>query len=174
MVLPGQLVSLAAVHSDALETFLREFDADPEELHGYFCQRDCSIEEAVRLLDAWGRGEELLEGWVPCSTWFWESGGALEGVINVRHWLTPGLREIGGHIGYSVASSHRRKGVATAMLKAVLPHCRTLGIERALLTCDSENPASARTIEANAGVLEREGWLESAQRTQRWYWIDLI
>jgi predicted acetyltransferase len=173
MDLAGQLVSLSAVYKDALETFLREFDADPEELHGYFCQRDCSIEEAVRLLKAWGCGEEIQEGWVPCSTWFWESGGTLQGVINVRHRLTSGLREVGGHIGYSVARSHRRKGVATAMLKAVLPHCRALGIQRALLTCDSDNPASARTIEANGGVLEREGWLESAQRMQRWYWIDL-
>ena len=174
MDVAGQLVSLAADHQGALETFLREFDAAPDELHGYFCDRGCSIDEAVRLLNAWERGEEIQEGWVPCSTWFWESGDTLQGVINVRHRLSPGLREVGGHIGYSVALSHRRKGVATAMLSAVLPHCRTLGIERALLTCDSDNPASARTIEANGGVLEREGWLESAQRTQRWYWIDLI
>ena len=173
MKLSGQLVSLAPHHGGALETFLCDFDADPDELHGYFCDRKSTIDEAVLLLAAWERGEKLAENWVPCSTWFWESDGNLQGVINVRHRLSPGLREVGGHIGYSVARSHRRKGVATAMLGAVLPLCRALGIDRALLTCDVDNPASARTIEANGGVLEREAWLESAQRTQRWYWIDI-
>ena len=170
---PGRLVSLSMQHKGLLETFLSEFDANPDELHGYFCPRDSSIEQAVRLLQAWAEGEQLAEGWVPCSTWLWESEGVLQGVINVRHRLTPGLREVGGHIGYSVAKSHRRKGVRKAMLRDVLPHCQKFGIERALLTCDSDNPASSRTIEANRGELEREAWLESAQRTQRWYWIDL-
>ena len=173
MDIHGRLVSLSVQHKSALEVFLSEFDANPDELHGYFCPRDTSIEQAVRLLHAWSEGEELGEGWVPCSTWFWESEGVLQGVINVRHELTPGLRELGGHIGYSVAKSYRRQGVGKAMLRDVLPYCRKLGIERALLTCDSNNPASARTIEANGGELEREGWLESAQRTQRWYWVDL-
>lgn len=170
---PGRLVSLSHQHESSLEIFLSEFDANPDELHGYFCPRDSSIEQAVRLLQAWSHGEEIAAGHVPCSTWLWESEGVLQGVINVRHRLTPALREVGGHVGYSVAKSHRRKGVGKAMLRDVLPYCQKLGIERALLTCDSDNPASSRTIEANRGELEREAWLESAQRTQRWYWIDL-
>ena len=167
------LIGLTHDHKDPLETFLAEFDDRPSELHGYFCARDSGIEEAVYLLDALGRGEALNDGWVPCSTWFWSDGNALQGVINVRHRLTPALEATGGHIGYCVAPSHRRKGVATAMLKAVLPHCKDLGIERALLTCDRDNLGSVGTIEANGGVLAREGWSESDQRVTRWYHIDL-
>jgi predicted acetyltransferase len=40
------------------------------------------------------------------------------------------------------------------MLAAVLPVARSLGIDRALLTCDEDNLASHRVIEANGGVLE--------------------
>ncbi len=167
------LVSLSFSHADALEAFLREFDLTPEDLHGYFGGRDWPIERAVEALAGWSRGEGLQEGWVPCSTWFWEASGVLQGVINVRHTLSPQLREVGGHIGYSVPRSRRRKGVATRMLAAVLPHCRALGIDRALLTCDSHNPGSFKTIEANGGVLDREGWCEPEQRIQRWYWIPL-
>ena len=167
------LIGLTHDHKDELETFLAEFDHNPNELHGYFCARDSSIEQAVYLLDAWSRGEALNDGWVPCSTWFWSDGNALQGVINVRHRLTPALETSGGHIGYCVAPSHRRKGVATAMLKAVLPHCRDVGIQRALLTCDRDNWGSARTIEANGGVLNREAWSPSDQRVTRWYHIQL-
>ena len=94
-------------------------------------------------------------------------------MINVRHELSPALREVGGHIGYCVAPAHRRQGVASAMLAAVLPRCRALGIERALVTCDATNQGSRKTIERNGGVLEREAWSERTQTTQRWYWIPL-
>lgn len=173
MATKGLLLSLDLCHRHALEVFLKEFDAKPEELHGYFCDRDSSIEAAVYLLAAWSRGEELKRGRVPCSTFFWEVDEQLLGVINLRHYLTPELREHGGHIGYAVAPSCRRKGVAKAMLSAVLEECRSRSLSRVLLTCDGENRASSRTIEVNGGVLEREAWVEARRHTQRWYWIDL-
>lgn len=173
MATSGSLVSLKIEHDTALKTFLSEFDAAPDELHGYFCGRDWPVERACAALAGWARGEGLQEGWVSCSTWFWEVDGALAGVINVRHTLTTQLQEVGGHIGYCVAPSWRRAGVATAMLSAVLPHCRVLGIERALLTCDADNVGSWKTIESCGGVLEREAWRAASQRRQRWYRIAL-
>lgn len=167
------LTTLMARHEEALEAFLVQFDDTPEDLHGYFCERDASIDEAVRLLDAWGRGEELADGWVPCTTLFWEADGALAGVVNIRHDLSDGLREIGGHIGYSVAPSHRRQGIGTAMLAGGLDVCRTLGIDRALLTVDTVNEGSRRVIEANGGVLEREASIGDDQVLQRWYWVPI-
>ena len=169
----GKLVTLENRHSGELETFLCGFDAHPEELHGYFCERDWPIERVVHVLAAWERGEETPEGFVPSSTWFWKEEGVLQGVINIRHRLTAKLEEWGGHIGYAVAPSHRKKGVATRMLAAALERGKRLGIPRALLTCDGENIASQKVIEANGGILEREAWLDPYNCTQRWYWIDL-
>jgi predicted acetyltransferase len=83
-------------------------------------------------------------------------GSEFLGRVQIRHRLTDRLREVGGHIGYDVRPSARRRGHATAMLRATLPMARALGIERALITCDTENGASRKVIEANGGMLEDE------------------
>jgi predicted acetyltransferase len=70
--------------------------------------------------------------------------------------LTPRLRGFGGHIGYDVAPMARRHGHATRMLALALPIARELGIDQALLTCDVDNIASRKIIEANGGVLDNE------------------
>jgi predicted acetyltransferase len=106
-------------------------------------------------------------GWVTCTTWWWCEGSTYLGRIALRHELTRHLREVGGHIGYDVRPTARRRGHATAMLAATLPHARAMGIDAVLLTCDVDNVASRRVIEANDGVLadEFDGRLR--------YWIRL-
>ena len=76
--------------------------------------------------------------------------------MSIRHRLTPSLLLMGGHIGYDVRPSARRRGHATLMLAAALPVARGLGIDRALLTCRTDNIGSRKVIEANGGVLEDE------------------
>lgn len=95
-------------------------------------------------------------GWVPSTTWWWVDGHTWLGRAALRHRLTPHLLELGGHIGYDVRPSARRRGHATAMLRAILPHAYALGILEALVTCDIDNLASRRVIEANGGRLEDE------------------
>jgi predicted acetyltransferase len=94
------------------------------------------------------------QGWVPSTTLWWVDGDEYLARIAIRHQLTPGLLEYGGHIGYDVRPSARRRGHATAMLRAALPVTRALGITPALLTCDVDNIASRRVIERNGGVYE--------------------
>jgi predicted acetyltransferase len=93
-------------------------------------------------------------GHVPATTFWWVDGDEYLGRIALRHRLTPHLLEAGGHIGYDVRPSARRRGHATAMLRAVLPVARGLGIDPALVTCDVDNVASRRVIEHNGGVFE--------------------
>jgi predicted acetyltransferase len=105
------------------------------------------------------------DGRVPQTTLWWVSGEEYLGRISIRHRLTAHLREIGGHIGYDIRPSARHRGHATAMLAAALPVARSLGIDPALLTCDADNIASRKVIEANGGMLEdnRHGKLR--------YWV---
>lgn len=94
------------------------------------------------------------ENHVPQSTWWLVDGDAYLGRISCRHVLNEWLAEFGGHIGYEVRPSARRRGHATTMLRAVLPHVHELGIDPALLTCDDDNVASRRVIEAAGGTFE--------------------
>jgi len=91
---------------------------------------------------------------VPCTTLWWVEGQEYLGRIAIRHRLNEFLAEVGGHIGYDVRPSARRRGHATAMLRAALPVAAGLGIDSALLTCDHDNLASQRVIEAAGGVFE--------------------
>jgi len=90
-------------------------------------------------------------GFVPMTTLWWVEQDRFLGRLAIRHRLTPALREAGGHIGYDVRPSARRRGHARAMLAAALPIARALGIDEALLTCDETNVVSRRVIEANGG-----------------------
>ncbi len=95
----------------------------------------------------------------------------LVGMINIRHRLNELLLKFGGHIGYSIRKTERRKGYATEMLKLALEKCRTMNMDKVLITCDKVNIASAKTIINNGGVLENE-ILEDNEIVQR-YWINL-
>jgi predicted acetyltransferase len=101
------------------------------------------------------------EGRVPATTLWWVDGDEYLGRLTIRHRLTPHLLNVGGHIGYDVRPSARRRGHATAMLAVALPMACELGINPALITCDEDNIASRKVIEANGGVLEdnRDGKL---------------
>lgn len=94
---------------------------------------------------------------VPCTTWWWCEGDTYLGRIAIRHELTERLRRKGGHIGFDVRPTARRRGHGTAMLKAALPKARELGLRHVLITCDEDNLGSRGVIEANGGILEFAG-----------------
>ncbi len=94
------------------------------------------------------------EGLVPATTLWYVDGSTFLGRLAIRHRLTQHLLAAGGHIGYDVRPSARRRGHATAMLRDALPIVNRLGIEPALITCDTSNIASRKVIEANGGILE--------------------
>ncbi len=107
-------------------------------------------------------------GQVPCTyLWIVESETFL-GSLAIRHELNDFLLNEGGHIGYSVRPSARRRGHAAAALADALPMARALGIRRVLLTCDENNVGSRATIEKNGGVCE------DTRNGKRRYWISTV
>ena len=78
----------------------------------------------------------------------------LVGMLQIRHCFNDYLEKYSGNIGYSVRPSERRKGYAKQMLKAALPFCRELGLDKVLISCIDGNIGSEKTILANGGVYE--------------------
>lgn len=97
------------------------------------------------------RREVSIRWDVPSTVLWYVSGEHYLGTLVIRHELTPQLAAVGGNVGYHVVAPWRRQGHATRMLAAGLVECRRLGLDRVLLTCDSENVASCRVIAANGG-----------------------
>jgi predicted acetyltransferase len=105
------------------------------------------------------------EGYVPATNLWLVDGEEYLARIAIRHRLSDRLRRAGGHIGYDVRPSARRRGYAGLMLQEALPIARGLGITAALLTCDTGNVASRKVIERAGGVLQD-------QHDGKWrYWV---
>lgn len=102
---------------------------------------------------------------VPATSLWIVDGERHVGFLQIRHALNDFLLNEGGHIGYSVRPSARRRGHARAALRDALPVARSLGIDRVLVTCDETNTASRATIEGNGGVYE------DSRAGKRRYWI---
>ena len=153
------LVREFLVHGEPLIPWVLTFPAeDPAALIGRF--------------EACARGEDIPDGFVAHSTyWLVRDGAEVVGVSNLRHALTAKLRVEGGHIGYGVRPSARRRGVATELLRQTLVRARAMGIPRALVTCARTNEASVRTILANGGRFDSEEFIADRGEVVQRYWI---
>ncbi|HET6738734.1 MAG TPA: GNAT family N-acetyltransferase [Kribbella sp.] len=164
--MPILVVPTVAVH----RSFLAAWDElAPEDLHWlgpksiaeedelWTRERAADPAEFQHLVDAIRREAEpetvLPPGIVHQTVLWFVDGVELLGRLSIRHYLTPPLTEVGGHIGYWVRASARRKGYATQMLAQSLPIAGALGIDPALVTCDVDNTGSRKVIEAAGGEL---------------------
>lgn len=113
------------------------------------------------------------KGYVPAKLYFFvNEENYIIGALHFRSELNERLLSTGGHIGYGIRPSERKKGYATKMLSLALPIGRKLGLSKVLITCNKDNLGSAGTIKNNGGVLENEVTEDNGNIVQR-YWIDL-
>ncbi len=145
--------------------------------------------EGERMIpSALGRYGEDMERWldgiiahryhirkplVTAHTYLLMKNNEIIGGLDLRHYLSEGLFKTGGHIGYGIRPSERGKGFAPCMLALGLEKAKESGIDRVLVTCDEDNPASAHTIEACGGELENKIREEDGNLVRR-YWISLL
>ncbi|WP_299408708.1 GNAT family N-acetyltransferase [Acaryochloris sp. IP29b_bin.148] len=150
---------------DAGETDIHDQDISfiQDSFHTYLCQLEDNSQ---------GRG--LRPGFVPATTfWLINECDRVLGESRLRHRLTPSLEDWGGHIGYMVRPTERGKGNGTKLLALTLMKAQQIGLQRVLVTCNTDNQASARVIQKNGGVLASQSHsLQTVQPKSR-YWIDL-
>jgi len=123
-------------------------------------------------LKTWQLGVDLPDHFVPNTYFVAVIDGEIVGRLSLRHALYDWNREVHGHIGYCVLPQYRRQGIATEILRQVLPICREMELKRVLLTAHPENIASQKTIESCGGVFERMTKHDRLDPMRR-YWIDL-
>lgn len=123
-------------------------------------QKDCDI-------------ANIQEPNVPKLTYFYvrEDDDKIIGMINIRLALNEELRKEGGHIGYSVRPTERKKGYATEMLNLGVEICHRRGIKEILVACDKFNIASSRVIKNCGGILKEEFYSDKYNETIQMYVI---
>lgn len=101
--------------------------------------------------------EDMLpQGFSPQTEyWLIKDGVIYAGTLKIRHRLcNPYLEKVGGHIGYYIPPSQRKRGFGRRILALGLEKARKLGLEKVLITCRENNEGSRRIIEANGGMFE--------------------
>ena len=89
----------------------------------------------------------------------------------MRARLTPALTDEGGHVGYDVRPSLRRRGYGTRLLQLGLAEAQARGIRPVLITCDADNLGSIAVIERNGGVLSDEALSPRSGKLMRRFWV---
>lgn len=154
--------------------FYNEWKDSGETMIPWVISKDPSNFPAMiqELLDA-HNGVNLPESWVPDSTyWLVTDENKIVGVVNIRHSLTEHLFNTGGHVGYGIRPSERRKGYATKLLELSLEKTKELNIEKVLVVCDEVNTGSEKTILHNGGLRD-DDFIEEDGNIVRRYWIEL-
>ena len=171
LVVPKKTHQIEAIN------FIKEFLENNSSINGtgdldsYLDNYESWLEKLENDLDY----DNIKPGRVPANTYFAirKSDKKIIGMINIRHKLNEYLLKMGGHIGYGVRPTERKKGYATNILALGLKRCKELGIKKVLITCDKDNIGSAKTIQNNLGILENELFDEENKKTKQRYWIDL-
>jgi len=166
-----KLINPSVDYKNEYLDMVSEWKESEEELIPWSLNLDTNeFETLVKNLNNYSAGIGLPEGFVPCTTlWLINNENKILGAIEIRHQLNNSLKFRGGHIGYGIRPTERRKGYASQMLSLALEECESMRLVKVLLTCLKSNTGSAKTIVKNGGILDSED-IDNGQVFQR-YWI---
>lgn len=167
----GTLISPGWEQYASFLATMREFHADGHYLSWPLPETRRSFGHFLAQLDA--AYTEPIPGHVPERIYWLVDEGEVCGVLHFRHPLSSALREFGGNVGYTIRPSRRGLGYGSLILQLGLVLIWEIepALERVLLTCYEDNPASQRIIERNGGKLEKTTRLHSHPAAIRHYWI---
>lgn len=157
-----------------IENFKKEFQENNSGMDGTGILFKSSPEEWLAYIDQMEDRENPNS--IPCLQYglYEKDSSRLLGFIQIRLELKGYLVNFGGHIGYCVRPSERRKGYAKTMLKSALDICRREGLNEVLITCLEDNIGSAKTIESCGGVFEKIVYDDmNYKANMKRYWISI-
>ena len=170
-----QLIHPSLAYKPQLIAYKNEFPPNPSGIEGSsqlaFAN---SIEQWLEQIENNRHWETVQKDYMPAEQYIAvDNSDNSVGMLNFRKELNDYLFNYIGHIGYSVAPSKRRQGLATEMLKLALQEAKNFGLQKVLITCTDDNVASYKVIENNGGILEDKRVDPGDQKLTRRYWIAL-
>lgn len=150
-----------------------EFVKDTEKTAPFVIEIDSSDWNTfIQTMRDMEQGYNLRKGLVPCITyWMIDDEEEVVAVTNIRTRLNAKLVGSGGHIGYGVRPSKRKKGFGKEILRLSLQVCAQLGIHDVMITCDPENNGSRQIILANGGTYDSTVTTEGEKYERYWIFI---
>lgn len=171
-----KLIKPTMEYEKEIQNFREEFIINGGDMDGCLSLRRMeNISDWIKQVEDFSSEDTCPKEYVPQTQFIFirEEDNKIIGVIQIRHYLNEFFEKYGGHIGYSVCHSERKKGYATLMLKEILPICKVMGFEKILITCLKENEASKRVIINNDGIYESTVYESKDKVYLERYWIDL-
>ena len=154
--------------------YIKEYRLDNPKAKPLSYTGDINYEEWLSKIEKEHKGIDLQPGRVPSSVYFLMNGDRIVGNLSIRHNIDNDFLSLyGGHIGYGVRPTERRKGYATIMLNLALEKCDELGLENIMVSCKEDNVGSAKTIENNCGVLKEILFIPEENCNIKKYWINV-
>jgi predicted acetyltransferase len=171
-----ELFSPTLKHKKGAEEFKQEFfNCGEKVINGSALLDQMEYTEWLEWIKRNNNPKTVREDWVVADTFFAirKSDSRIIGMIDIRHSIDNDfLSKYGGHIGYAVRPSERRKGYATQILKMALTYSKSIGLSKVMLGCYSDNLASIKTIEKCGGIMtERKPYTDGSPMNV--YWIVL-
>lgn len=139
-----------------LQSYIEAFDEHQQKGVTTYSFSDARSWDVLTKFDDYRHARNLNPGRVGAD-YYWlvdDERDYFIGEISIRHSLTDALRRYGGHIGYGIRHSEWNKGFGTLMLRLALELAAQRGLSEILITCDDDNPGSARVMEKNGLLLQ--------------------
>lgn len=170
-----QLVLPDVKYQQSFLEAVKEYQADGSMQHYQTIDVDNISQDFAGYVDRLrkkAQGIGLRPGFEPHTEYWLVEGNEFLGRVDIRHQLNEYLKNKGGHIGYDIRPTQRRKGYGSLALKYGLEKAKELGLEKVLVTCDVDNVASNKVIQKNGGVLEDTRRINE-QIVKNRYWIEV-
>lgn len=149
-----KIEQISLKHKEQILEMCKEYDLNNEDYNGaFFIKNIVDYEKVIKELDDASNGILSNPAFVPYTAYVFIVDNKIVGVGSLRHELNEYLANFGGHIGYSIRPSERKKGYGKESLKLLLEEAAKKNINEVIVTCSSDNIGSQKVIEKNEGKL---------------------
>lgn len=170
------LINPKAENAEEIRLYRQELEADGSFSGCSLLRKYGEPLEWLKMVEMYSQKDTCPENWVVTTQFICvrKSDERLVGMIQLRHCLNEYLYQYGGHIGYNVRPSERRKGYAKYMLGKCLSYAKEqIGLDLVMISCSDTNQASRRTILAHGGIYENTVFNPDEGIKLKRYWIYL-